>query len=112
MIDKVGEKALLKREKKSDLIEEILEQHDTIIQKQIRIAELIRENDRLTLKYEPYYPPKHPKAKLAKLRNHALTIAFDPWPLMEWKRLSYSSYNPGKYMQICVGPLRVDWFVS
>lgn len=109
MIDVKMERALLKREKKADLIEEILEMHDKLVEKQQRMIELIRENDRLTLKYEPYIPPKQ---RRAKLKNHALSISFDPWPLMEWKRLSYSKYNPGKYMQICVGPLRLDWFQS
>lgn len=111
MIDKTTERALLKREKKSDLIEEILEQHDTIVEKQKRIAELITENDRLTLKYEPYIPPKQRRTKI-KLKDHALSISFDPWPLMEWKRLSLSRYNPGRYFQFCVGPLRMDFFQS
>lgn len=145
MIDKAGEKALLKQEKKSDLIEEILELLETLASNQKRIVELITENDRLTLKYEPYFPPEQDpgytymdlieenerlrwtvaglkadkeQTKAAKfktktkLKDHCLTISFDPWPLMEWKRFSYSKYNPGKYMQICVGPLRVDWFVA
>lgn len=110
MIDKKTEEALLKKTKKSDLIEEILEQHDMLAAKQKRISELITENDRLTLKYEPYHPPKSPRARLAKLKDHCLTISFDPWPLMEWKRLSLSRYNPGRYFQLCVGPFRLDFF--
>lgn len=145
MIDKATEKALLRKEKKSDLIEEILEMHDMLVAKSIRIVDLITENDHLTLTYQPYFPPGQDpghtymdlieenerlrwtvaglkadkeqthaakfKAK-AKLKDHCLTISFDPWPLMEWKRLSYSSYTPGRYAQICVGPFRVDFFQS
>jgi len=35
----------------------------TVEEKQRRIVELITENDRLTLRYEPYEPPQARKAK-------------------------------------------------
>lgn len=104
MIDKATEKALLQKEKKSSLIEEILQLHDDIVYLHQRNNDLMTERDQQQ-KAAKY------KAKV-KLKDHCLTISFDPWPLMEWKRLSYSSYNPGKYAQLCVGPLRVDWFAN
>lgn len=66
-----------------------------------KLYAVITENDRLTLTYEPYEPPKYPKCG---------SVSFDFWPLSEWVRFSVSRWNPGRYAQIIVGPLRVDWF--
>lgn len=72
MIDKKTERDLLKQEKKSDLIEEILELHDTLVSNQQRIFDLISQNDRLTLKYEPYTPPKPPQSQAKGPLSHLL----------------------------------------
>lgn len=89
--------------KKKELQEHIDLLADTIVRQQDRIHELITENDRLTLKYEPYVPPKHPKC---------LSISLDLWPLGEWWRFNWKGWNPGKYAQLNIGPLRVDFFQS
>ena len=105
--------------KKSMLEETVSELEDTINslewiiqQKKNRIVELIAENDRLTLTYEPYEPPKEKKEKKKKLPKWGGTVSFDFWPISDWVRLSYKPYKSGKYAQICIGPLRIDWFAN
>lgn len=54
-----------------------------------------------------------PAAVEKKVRHQkAGTICFDFWPLSDWYRLSLKKWNPGCYAQLCVGPLRVDWFAD
>lgn len=104
-------------------------QEETSAQKK-RIWELIKENDRLTLAYEPYHPPGHEnenvsyyelieenkslKAALTSTkptkRHYAGCISLDFWPIREMFRLSFSKWNPGKYAQLVVGPIRIDFF--
>lgn len=40
------------------------------------------------------------------------SVSFDFFPLSDWYRLSYNKWNPGMYTQLCVGPLRIDWFAA
>lgn len=73
----------------------------------------------------PHYPPVSfwkkifKKIKDEKSGNilpakpkHAADMALDIWPIRDWFRLSYSPWNPGKYTQICIGPLRMEFFAS
>lgn len=113
-----------------------------------KLWEIIQENDRLTLTYEPYSPPGHEdenigyydqKEEIQRLRTmirelqteaHQLNkrlketptpkkkypkagcVSFDFWPLSDWFRLSLNRWNPGMASQLCIGPIRVDWFAS
>lgn len=115
-----------------------------------RIWELIQENDRLTLRYEPFNPegseghgesfydlleernslqqklrfveqqrdnlecalrntqpapkPKNPR------KRHSAGVSLDLWPISDWFRLSFHRWNPGKYAQLTIGPIRVDFY--
>lgn len=117
-----------------------------------QIAGLIRENDRLTLTYEPEDNPNHgitfyelvadndalteqiaefmtifskqddriwnleaqlrdtKKTVKKERRKINASISFDLYPLTDWFRLSYNKWNPGRYAQLCIGPIRVDIF--
>lgn len=37
------------------------------------------------------------------------SVSFDFWPPREWLRLDYRPWGPGKYAQLCIGPIRIDW---
>lgn len=116
---------------------QIEELEDLVRSKHERIWELIQENDRLTMTYEPYRAPGDENEntgyydlieEVNELRNQILEyrsetlkpkkirkkyagdIAFDIWPLSDWFRWSYSSWDPGKYWQLCIGPIRFEFF--
>lgn len=69
------------------------------------------ENLGLALKL---YLPKNTDLKKTKKERKpkAGVVSFDFWPLRDWFRLSYDKWNPGMAAQLCVGPLRIDWFVA
>jgi regulator of replication initiation timing len=118
-----------------------------------KLWEVIQENDRLTMRYEPYRPPgdqhedydfyelieenKSLKKKIRLLseqntqlltelrdirvamremkplkRKHPKggVVSFDFWPPSDWFRLKYDKWTPGMAAQLCIGPLRIDWF--
>lgn len=102
-------RAILRGERKKDLVEEILELQESMDSYRKRVCNLIEENDRLTSTYEPYEPPKPPRTRL---RDHCLTFSLDLWPIRDWFRFGYKGYNPGKYSQLTIGPLRIDYFVG
>lgn len=76
--------------------------------------DLKEENNNLRLQIaqlaeQLYNQPKSPEKK----RNpKAGCISFDFWPIQDWFRLSYYSWSPGQAAQMCIGPLRLDWFAS
>lgn len=37
-------------------------------------------------------------------------LSLDLWPPSQWLKLSFSPWEPGKYLQTCVGPVRLDVF--
>lgn len=74
--------------------------------KQERIVELITENDRLTLAYEPYTPPR-PKVSF---NDWCVSATVDLFPISDWKRLGWD--NSWSYKQLVVGPIRVDIYLS
>lgn len=37
-------------------------------------------------------------------------ICFDFWPPSDWKRFSLKKWKPGRYFQLCIGPIRVEVF--
>jgi hypothetical protein len=88
------------------LANKINDLHIRIDRKQARIEELIGEVDRLSLKYEPYHPPKFK----FKFKEWCLSIVLDLKPLSDWWRFNWS--NSASYKQICIGPLRLDLYVS
>ena len=45
-------------------------------------------------------------------KNYAGSISFDFWPPRDWFRFDVSRWNPGKYFQITVGPLRFDFYAE
>lgn len=106
-----------------------------------RIWELIQENDKLTMKYNPYRPPGdededidyydlkeeieslkeviesyEEKLRITKSKKKknpkAGVVSFDFWPWRDWFRLSYNRWHPGQAAQLCIGPVRVDWFAA
>lgn len=121
-----------------------------VLDKQTRIVELISENDRLTMTYEPYRPPGDEDENISyydlkEENQHLVTdvrllndrigrlyadltrstevtkpkkypkagvVSFDFWPLSDWFRLTLHRWNPGQSFQLCIGPIRVDWFTS
>lgn len=148
---------------------EITDLEERLTASDSRLWEIIKENDRLTLTYEPYRPPGDTYegleffelveenealaqdlldkdksinglenlANTLQMKNNKLaselytlrreveklqaktkkypkagSVSFDFWPWRDWFRLSYSKWNPGKYAQLCIGPLRIDWFAS
>lgn len=50
------------------------------------------------------------RGRKAPRKNASITL--DLWPLRDWFRFSYSPWNPGKYAQLCVGPVRIDFFAG
>lgn len=133
------------------LEDEIEHLHEVISSKHTRVVELIGENDRLTMTYEPYRPPgdedenisyydlkeenEHLRSKAWEYklevyhyqqelahqqevtqavktprRKHAGCLTFDFWPLSDWFRLNLCRWNPGKAFQLCIGPIRLDFF--
>lgn len=135
-----------------DLVEQIGDQSR-------RIYELITENDRLTITYEPFIPKDSPyygreffeileenkelndkvasliyrldninrernefqlrvwelqkemKERPKKYKKNGV-ISLDFWPPRDWFRFNYHKWDPGKAAQICIGPLRIDWFAD
>ena len=127
-----------------------------------KLWEVIQENDRLTITYEPYRPPgdehedldfyslveendelthkildkieiineqdeelrdlrnalielrhkKDPQIPFPKKVKHKKggVVSLDIWPPSDWFRLNYNSWDPGMAAQLCVGPVRIDWF--
>lgn len=88
------------------------ELRDVLAQRGSRITELIEENDRLTLTYEPYYPPGRSfKEKLKDAsEDKAGIVSFDFWPPQDWFRCNLNRWHPGQAFQAVFGPLRIDWF--
>lgn len=53
------------------------------------------------------------KIKIVKLKRepkYAADIAIDFWPPRDWFRFRVSPYNPGRYAQINIGPLRAEFY--
>lgn len=121
--------------------------------KHSRLLAFIQENDRLTLRYEPYIPGsdedhgkdfyglieeneqlreslKQLKESLTQLQRSrcceidekkpvkksrkpkAGVVSIDFWPPSDWFRLSLDKWSPGQYAQLCIGPIRIDWFAA
>lgn len=37
------------------------------------------------------------------------SVSFDFWPPKDWLRLHYHGWQPGRYAQLLIGPIRIDW---
>lgn len=153
----------------SYLVEQLAQEHS-------KLWEVIQENDRLTITYEPYRPPgdeyeglgfyelieendsltkklldkikvieeldeinrnlydkknlltsdlidlrtevsrmkntMKPKRQWSKKYPKAGCVTIDFWPPRDWFRLSYHPWKPGMAAQLCIGPIRIDFFQS
>jgi regulator of replication initiation timing len=137
------------------LEDEVSELRELLHDKHEKLIELIGENDRLTMRYEPYRPENDEDAgrdfyelieetkflerenkrlvsnlidvrtELHQLKNTPKSkkkwrkqypkngcVTLDFWPPRDWFRFSYHAWKPGMAAQLCIGPLRIDWFQS
>jgi hypothetical protein len=76
---------------------------DRIRQLQDTVDDLEDQLSRALYQLELYKQPKH-------RHKHAGALSFDFWPLRDWFRLSVKKWNPGKYAQVCIGPIRLDFW--
>lgn len=80
--------------------------------KQARIEQLIDENDQLNMASVPV--PQTVKDifdKASSYKTHKVgALSLDFWPPSDWFRISLHRWSPGKAFQLCLGPLRFDWF--
>lgn len=79
---------------------------------QERLVDLSEDYSALVSDYQSkcnqlYAARREPVKQKAK---YAASLCFDFWPLEDWRRLSFSAWNPGRYMQLTVGPIRLDFF--
>lgn len=47
---------------------------------------------------------------LNKESKYAGCISFDFWPISDWLRLDLKKWEPGRYFQVNIGPMRLDFF--
>lgn len=45
-------------------------------------------------------------------KKYAGCLTLDFWPLSDWFRLKLYRWNPGKAFQLCIGPIRMEFFQS
>ena len=50
------------------------------------------------------------KAYKEKIPKYGGDVCFDYWPLTDWFRLSCKKWDPGRYFQLCVGPIRIEFY--
>lgn len=89
--------------KKDALIRELQENIDALA---CDYEDLSRE---YTQKCYELFNVQSPAPAPAKKNRYFGSVAFDFWPLTDWVRFSHSSWKPGSYFQVCLGPLRVDF---
>lgn len=41
---------------------------------------------------------------------YAASLSLDIWPLSDWARLGIDRFNPGRYFQLRLGPIRFDFY--
>lgn len=59
------------------------------------------------------YEYKKANAALAappRKAGYAAALCLDLWPLSDWFRLRFDRFKPGRYFQLCVGPIRLDFY--
>jgi hypothetical protein len=77
------------------------------------IASLNAEISRLTVqKILDQNNTKKEKKKTRKNPKYCSDLAFDWWPPRDWLRFSITKWAPGQYFQICLGPLRFEFFAT
>lgn len=42
--------------------------------------------------------------------KYSVCATLDVWPPRDWWRFKLDRWNPGRYFQLCVGPIRIDVF--
>jgi hypothetical protein len=65
--------------------------------------DLLAENMALRLYKLPVKKEKMKKAGV---------VSFDFWPLSDWFRFNYNKWTPGMATQLCIGPIRLDWYAE
>jgi len=75
---------------KDEIIQEL---QDTINNLEIEIIELDRK-----------------LRSVKRKRKYAGCICFDFWPLKDWVRFYHKKWQPGYYWQLCIGPIRIDFW--
>lgn len=83
----------------------VLSDQLTTLEEQYRI--LVREYNK---KCEELYSARAAVKKSVKKREFAGDISFDFWPLSDWTRLTKSGWKPGNYFQLCIGPIRIEFY--
>lgn len=91
-----------------DLVEENEELHAQIKSLQDRNNRLTSELIDVRTAVAEMKQAKEKKKRYPK----AGVISFDFWPPRDWFRLKYYKWNPGESAQLCIGPIRIDWFQS
>lgn len=73
--------------------------------------QLIDNIDQLNKDCEYWFPREgDPVAYTPPPAKKAGVISIDFWPPSDWWRLHYHGWRSGQYAQLCIGPLRIDWF--
>lgn len=50
--------------------------------------------------------------KPKKKNRYAGSLSFDFWPPSDWARFGVTNWNPGKYFQLYIGPIRLDIYAD
>lgn len=87
-----------KDDKIKELEEVIVDYQEDIEFLERRISELV---DKIALQVLP-----EPASK----KKYGGSLVFDFWPPRDWFRFSINKWGPGKYFQLCVGPIRLDFW--
>lgn len=88
--------------------------HETVRDNDDLVKGLRREIEGLDEYIGLLLTPSEPK-KVKKTRRepkYAADIALDFWPPSDWVRFSLSKFRPGRYFQVCIGPLRMEFYAA
>lgn len=103
--------------KKKDRIIEDLEDQVTCLERDYEdlSAEYYKRCNEL-MALTPVVPEPPVKKLISKIKSrqpkYAGGVCLDLWPLSDWVRFSYKKFHPGQYFQICVGPIRIEWYTA
>ena len=79
-----------------------------------QLDELEKDYSDLTKEYyalsNKMYEAERKVMQAERKRNYAGALSFDYWPPSDWVRLKLDKFDPGKYFQLCVGPIRLDFW--
>jgi hypothetical protein len=79
-----------------------------------QLDEINKDYNELTREYYALSSKLHEAERKAiqaeRKRNYAGALSFDYWPPSDWVRLKLDKWKPGNQFQICVGPIRFDFW--